>query len=99
MKKCRYCGREGHGAFTKEQGEWACKSMLQCFNRLVMTQNRLVGVVKDLRNTGLVMSNICFNLSQQKGAALTQNVCDTCSSAYQDFDCISRLARKELSSL
>jgi len=82
---CQYCNFN-----PKRGGKWLknatgafCASELSCFNRL-LRQNRA------MRGVGGRMSNVCFNLSQQRDRVLTSQDYTVMSDLRQHWDVARR---------
>lgn len=94
MKTCCYCGRKGTTHFREEvRHEWCCSNDLRCFNRLLDTLEETRNAMERLIRAGAPMSNLCFNLSQQSGHVLTDEICNQMRESQRGWDADVRLLR------
>jgi hypothetical protein len=75
MKRtCQYCGFKSSNASIKPDNHghsnnlYSCRSETACFNRILAR-------MRAAEESGHGMANLCFNLSQQSGRALTDDIC------------------------
>lgn len=90
-KKCCYCGRKGTTRFVQTGHLWCCSSNLRCFNRLLDSLHIARIALERLIRASSPMSNLCFNLSQQSGRTLTDEICSQMRAAQRGWDADVRL--------